>query len=519
MEGRRHIVYITVDTGGLPISGGQTNLLRQPGQLPNQVQLLRVLQQREIWVLGAADAVPLQVPQNALNAGVGVLHIINRVFVVLANGQTQVKFQMGVGGPRIEEIPSGVARNFIQQVGQGDRLACPLAHADGLAVPHQPHQLHQHDFQPVGSVQPQDIQSGFQPSHMAVMVRAPNIDDSVKAPLFKFVPMVGDIRGKIGIKAVGPAKHVVFVAAVLAGAQPERPFFFIGSAFLGQQVYRFLHIAGFMEGGFKEPHIVRNPVFFQVRPHFGQVFLQAEFHQLRPAFRFRRLAVSVAVQVVKFPSQLPDIVAVIAVFREGEGVLPVQQLKIPGLQRLGEFIDLVACVVDVKFPRHLGAGALQYLGQAIAQHAASRVAHVHGACGVGGDKLHHNFLRLVLPRAAILPPLFGNILQNAGKISRRQPQVEKAGPGHFAGGEQRALQLSLSANRLGDFSGVHAQRLGGLHGEGGSKIAVFHILGNLHRGRRKGMLRQKPLGRRLPVGAENQVGGLIHGDAHMIHIR
>ena len=61
----------------------------------------------------------------------------------------------------------------------------------------------------MGAVQPQSVQGGLEPGHVAVVVGAPDVDRLVKAPLFQLVAVVGDVGGEVGVKAVGPAQHVV----------------------------------------------------------------------------------------------------------------------------------------------------------------------------------------------------------------------------------------------------------------------------------------------------------------------
>ena len=170
MEGSSHIVYIPVDAGRLPIPGGQADLFGQTGQFPDEFQLLFAFQQGQVGILTALHPFLLQVPQDALDPSVGILDIIHRVFVVLPHGQAQIKLQVGVSGPGIKEVTGGIAGDLIQQVGQGDGLTGTLAHTHHFAIPHQPHQLHQHDLQPVRAIQAQDIQSSLQTGHMAMVI-------------------------------------------------------------------------------------------------------------------------------------------------------------------------------------------------------------------------------------------------------------------------------------------------------------------------------------------------------------
>ena len=75
----------------------------------------------------------------------------------------------------------------------------------GFAVLKQVHQLHQHNHQAAGAVQTKAVQRRLQAGHMAVMVGTPDIDDFIEAAFFKFVAVIGDISGEIGVKSVGTA--------------------------------------------------------------------------------------------------------------------------------------------------------------------------------------------------------------------------------------------------------------------------------------------------------------------------
>ena len=44
---------------------------------------------------------------------------------------------------------------------------------------------------------------------MAVVVRAPHVDNLIEAPLLELVAMVGNVGGEIGVEAVGTAQHIV----------------------------------------------------------------------------------------------------------------------------------------------------------------------------------------------------------------------------------------------------------------------------------------------------------------------
>ena len=50
---------------------------------------------------------------------------------------------------------------------------------------------------------------------MAVVVGAPDVDDLVKAPDGELVPVIGDVRGEVGVKPVGPAQYVILQVQLL----------------------------------------------------------------------------------------------------------------------------------------------------------------------------------------------------------------------------------------------------------------------------------------------------------------
>ena len=144
----------------------------------------------------------------------GVFHVVDGVFAVLPDRQTQIELHLGIR-LGIEVPPGGVHADLVQQVGQGDGLAGTLAHPYHLTVPQQLHQLHQHDIQPLAAVEAERVQGALQPGHVAVVVRPPDVDDLVEAPDSELVPVIGDVRGEVGVKPVGPAQYVILQVQLL----------------------------------------------------------------------------------------------------------------------------------------------------------------------------------------------------------------------------------------------------------------------------------------------------------------
>ena len=512
---------------GVVVPGRQTDLLAELGQLLDEGGLRLAGEQSDVHVRhgGDPDALRLHGPQQRADTGVGVLHVVDGVLGVLPHRQAQVELHLGVG-LGVEEPAGGVHGDLVQQVVKADGLAGALAHAHHLAVPQQLHQLHQHDVQLLGAVEVQGVQRALQTGHVAVVVGAPDVDDPVEAPDGELVAVVGDVGGEVGVKAVGPAQHVVLqvqlvhirlllaglqqvLAHDVGGAEPQGAVLLIGPALGGEQIHRLRHVAALMEGGLIEPGVVMDLVPLQVGLHPGQVHGQAELGQLLLPLRRIGIQQLIAVGVIVGLGQLPDVAALIAVLREGHCVLPQDDLEVAGLDGVGELVDLVAGVVDVELPRHVGAAGGEHGGQGVAQDAAPGVAHVHGAGGVGGDEFHHDLLALQGVGGAVVIALGLHGGHHVPQPDGVQPEVQEAGAGDLGGGEVAALQVQVLQQLLGHVPGRHPQLLGGSQGKGGGEVAVFRVLGDLHGSALHLGLRQCSLGHGGAVGVHGQLCGLV----------
>ena len=278
-----------------------------------------------------------------------------------------------------------------------------------------------------------------------------------------------------------------------------------------------------MEAGLEEPLVIGDAVAGQVPLHLGDVVVQAEAGQGVVAGLLVAVQILLALPVIEGLGQLPDVVAVVAVLGELHGVLALDDLQIPGLQALGKLLNLVAGVVDIELPPHVGAGLLQHRGQGVTQDAAPGVAHVHGAGGVGGDELHHDLLALQDVVAAVGRPLLLHAGHGVPEPLVPQAEIQEARPGHLHGGEIGPGQVHVVHEDLGHLAGILLQGLGGGQAEGGGIVAVGGVLGDLHRRGHSRVLGQKALCRGLLIGADGQVQHLvlgvldhIHGDALLI---
>ena len=110
-----------------------------------------------------------------------------------------------------------------------------------------------------------------------------------------------------------------------------------------------------------------------------------------------------------------DVGAVVAVLRKGNRLLTLEMLKVAGLERLGELLDLVARVVDQKLAGAAIAGPVERRGKPVADRAAPGVAHMHRPGRIGRDKFDHHLFALAVIGAAVGIPLGKHPGHNVGK--------------------------------------------------------------------------------------------------------
>ena len=327
---------------------------------------------------------------------------------------------MGVRLSHIEEETRGVNRHLLKQVGKGDCLAGTLAHTNGLAVAHKLHKLHKNNVKLV-SVKAEGVHSTFKTRHMAVMIRAPHVYNSVEAAFCEFVVVVGNISGEVGGVAVLADKNVVFKLKrlnLLVGFAlrlehfgknfgvfvPKRAVLFICQTLVGKYLYNFVNASVGIKTAFTEPHVIIYAIGVKVAFKPFYVGGKGIVDKRLTAFFGICVHIFVAVHIGKFLCANLDVLAVIAVLREFHRVLAEIELKIAGFEGFSEFCYLVTCVVHIKFPGDIISAPGKHLRKTVADGAASGVAHVHGAGGVGGNKFHHDLFAVTAVALAVVVP-------------------------------------------------------------------------------------------------------------------
>ena len=304
---------------------------------------------------------------------------------------------------------------------------------------------------------------------MAVMVCAPDIDSLFKASLLELVAVVGNVGGKIGRVAVGSDKNLVFefkALDFLGGLAlvckpcaenlfvfiPECAVLFIGQPFVLHYFNGFGKLAVIVKCAFKEPCVIFNAVFCEIFFHCGNVAGQGVVNKSLSALAFGGVQIFIAVDFRKFLCSVDNILAVIAVLGQFNGIFTLEKLLISDIQRKAEFVNLIARIVNIKLTADIIARKVHNRRKAIAESAASCVAHVHGAGGVCGNKFNVYLFACAVVRTAVAFALFKNILNYKSVEAVAEIKIHKAWACDFASVKECAAELQPVCDNLSNFS-------------------------------------------------------------------
>ena len=478
VEGGGHFRQVDGHPVRLPQTGGSGHLVREISQLAQEVPLRRGGEQHHVRGLVRVHALLGGGPQDGADAGVGVLHVVDRVVVALFLGQIQIEVQQGIGAAHDEKEAGRVLAHVVDELVQGDETAGALGHLHHFAVFYQAHELHEDDLQLVAAVA-QSFHGALHAGHVAVMVGAPDVDDRVEAAL-ELVFVVGDVGGEIGGHAVPAHQHLGLHVRTHTGAvDPDGVVLRQQPAPFVQLFHGGFHLAGIVERALGEPAVVGDAEAFQRAFDGGQFVFQAVLGQIFFPQLLADVHVFVADLAVELLHQLFEIGAGIAVLREL--VVHAAGGEIAAVQSAGEFVDLVARVVDIVFPFHLEAGHIQHGGQGIADGGAPGVAHVQVAGGVGGDEFHLDLLALAQAAAAEILAFGQHLAGGLVQPVLFHAEIDETGAGdlHFFDGG--IAEIYIFGNGLGDVAGRFAAGLGQQHGHVGRVVAVGGFPRAFHR--------------------------------------
>ena len=141
----------------------------------------------------------------------------------------------------------------------------------------------------------------------------------------------------------------------------------------------------------------------------------------------------VAVDIGKFPGAHGYVLAVVAVLGQLGRVGAFVYLLIADIEREGEFIDLIAGVVDIEFAADIVARKVHDRREAVTQSAAAGVAHVHRSCRIGGDEFDIYLFALAEVGATVVAALLADIHKNLRIEAVGETEVYESGTRRLAG--------------------------------------------------------------------------------------
>ena len=376
------------------------------------------------------------------------------------------------------------------------------------------------------AVETEGIHCALQSCDVAVVIGAPDVYDLVKAALLELVAVVGDIGGKIGVEPVCAAQNIVLklelfdvlgllaggkelVRKDLRGVQPQCAVLFIGKAGVCELLHGIGNIAAGMQARFEEPLVVFDAVARKIALHLRQVYRQSELGHHLVAFGGVELEPVVAVLFAEELCELFDIVAVIAVLGELYRVLALEELDAARLDAACKLFDLVAGVVDIELAPYVVACAREDGCKRIAQNAAARIAHVHGAGGVCGHELDHELFALADVAVAEAVALLGDVFENVGIPLAAHTEIHESGACDIDAFKPASVKLHVFNKRFRDLARRHAHKLCACHCVVCRIVAVCGVLGYLDAAVERKSGRQLALFRRGEVCLGNKLRDLL----------
>ena len=354
----------------------------------------------------------LAVEKDAAKPGVCVLGVIDRILASEALGEVDVEIEMGIAAAGDEEIAHRVDAAFLDELLHGDGIACSLAHLELLAVLEETDHLDETDVKFL-RIMAKILDGALETGDIAMMIRTEEIHEPVEAP-GELVVMVGDVRKKIGVAAIGFDQYAVFVIAIFLCVEEESSFAFI--AIRLQFFQDIFDCSTFTNRLFGSVDVLIDPE--------GMKILLDEFQKEATAIFLEEIDmfpsvfhVSIADLILEALCDANDFLAVVTILRN-RGV-DAEKLEIAGDEGLAEMIDLVAGIVDVVFPGDVIARLLQDAADAVSQGSPSGMTEMERARRIGGDIFHVDRRSLSERDIAEVLLLVENLLNDLSRPSIR----------------------------------------------------------------------------------------------------
>ena len=300
----------------------------------------------------------------------GILDIEDRIVARGFHDLGEIKIHLRVGLAGQHGEPHCVLADFLDHIGDGDKIARAFGHFFRFAIAQQPHHLHQLHVE-LGLALGQRCHRCLDPLDGAAVIRAPDVDQLVCR--LCLLEMIGKIAAEIGPATIGFLDRPILIIAKLR--RPEQRqldrFPILDHLALGllehavidqiaRPQFRFggIRLARFVQFGLGRENIVPDAEQGEIRADHVHHPGDRRLAEDQQPFGFRSMLIFVA----KFCGQgFADRLQIIT------GVKPLgdranvvtKRFPITQMRRAGERIDLRSGIIDIIFADHLVADRLE----------------------------------------------------------------------------------------------------------------------------------------------------------------
>jgi hypothetical protein len=178
------------------VSGRSLEHLRKAGRCLDKGHLLWKGKES---TLDLAERGPVITPllrqaQDAADPGMGILNVIDWVFIGLFLGHLEIEIEMAVGASHEKIVTGRIPSHLVHNLLEGDKLSRSGGHGHRNTSPQEVHKLNQNDLKGL-LFKAKGLNSCLHTRDIAVVVGTPDIDDPMEAPL-ELVAVIGDVGGK-----------------------------------------------------------------------------------------------------------------------------------------------------------------------------------------------------------------------------------------------------------------------------------------------------------------------------------
>src|SRR5450759_85795 len=205
--------------------GATLNHIRKLQQCLEKVDFLLLLNQFKACCLqeplDVIDICPFlrRKPQDAGDASMGVLQIIDRVLLRLLLCQGNIKIEMSIRAAHDEKIVDSVCPHLVDQLIQGIDLGATLGHFHDFILVDKGNHLMDDHFYRAGVIS-QSLHSGKNVGDSRNVIRAKNVDDQLESAS-KFLAMICDVRQPVGRLACPFHNNTVLIQAQCGSFEPD----------------------------------------------------------------------------------------------------------------------------------------------------------------------------------------------------------------------------------------------------------------------------------------------------------